>query len=163
MPTPVRIALALAAFIPAAAAQQANPPTGASPGTPPVVTPGTPPVVTPAAPPGVTPDGVPGVVATTNNPNLAVATVRLDSGSRLSRIIGAAVQNDAGEQVGTVDDLIMTGDSRVTMAVISVGGFLGLGAKLVAVPWAQLRPEANRVVLPGATKEMLNGMPSLTY
>lgn len=147
MPTPLRVALALAAFIPAAAAQQA---------TPPATTP-------PSTPSGVTPGAPPGVVATTNNPNLAVATVKLESGSRLSRIIGAAVQNDAGERVGTVDDLIMTGDSRVTMAVIAVGGFLGLGAKLVAVPWPQLRPEADRVVLPGATTDMLNGMPSFTY
>ena len=140
MPTPFRIALALAAFVPAASAQQTSPPSPApAPGSP------------------------PGVVATTNNPNLAVATVKLESGSRLSKIIGSAVQNDAGEQVGTVDDLIMTGDSEVTMAVIAVGGFLGLGAKLVAVPWSQLRPEAERVVLPGATKETLNGMPSFTY
>ena len=137
MPAPFRVAFALAAFIPAAAAQQASPPASA------------------AAPPGV--------VATTNNPNLAVATVKLESGSRLSRIIGSAVHNDAGERVGTVDDLIMTGDSRVTMAVIAVGGFLGLGAKLVAVPWSQLRPEAERVVLPGATTDMLNAMPSFTY
>lgn len=140
MLTPIRAALALAAFIPAAAAQQASPPAAATP-------PGTP----------------PGVVATTNNPNLSVATVRLDNGSRLSRIIGAAVHNEQGDRVGTVDDLIMTGDSKVTMAIVSVGGFLGLGSKLVAVPWTQLRPEADRVVLPGVTKDMLNEMPSFTY
>lgn len=143
MSTPVRIALALAAFIPAAMAQQASPPGTTAPTT--------------------TPETPAGVVATTNNPNLAVATVKLESGSRLSRIIGAAVHNEGGDRVGTVDDLIMTGDSRVTMAVIAVGGFLGLGAKLVAVPWPQLRLEAERVVLPGATTDMLNGMPSFTY
>lgn len=132
----------------ASAAPAAPPPTAASPASP---------APRPAIP---TP---PGVVATTNNPNLAVATVKLESGTRLSRLIGSAVYNDQNERVGSIDDLVMTQDNRVTMAVVSVGGFLGLGSKLVAVPWNQLRPEAERVVLPGVSKEQLNDMPSLIY
>lgn len=109
-----------------------------------------------------------GVVATTNNPNLSVATVKLDQGSRLSRVIGMPVHNGPGSgspQVAKIDDLIMTEGNRVTMAVIAVGGFLGVGARLVAVPWSQLQvqEQAGRVVLPGATTEMLNGMPTFAY
>lgn len=115
------------------------------------------------APAPAPPQAPAGVVATTNNPNLSVATVRLEHGSRISRVIGSAVHNEQNERVGTVDDLIMTDGNRVTMAVIATGGFLGMGAKLVAVPWAQLRPEADRVILPGATADTLNGMPTFTY
>lgn len=102
-------------------------------------------------------------MATTNNPNLSVVNVKLESGLRLSRLLGAAVHNEQGERIGNVDDLVLAQDNRVTLAVISVGGFLGLGSKLVAVPWTQLRPEAERVVLPGVSKEQLNEMPSLIY
>ena len=115
----------------------------------------------PAAP--ATPAVPPGVVATTNNPNLSVATVRLEKGMRASKIIGSAVYNETNDQVGSVDDLIMTRDDKITMAVISVGGFLGLGSKLVVVPWAQLRVDGDKVLMPGATKDGLNAMPNFTF
>ena len=119
--------------------------------------------VTPPVPSASAPAGSGGVVATTNNPNLAVSTVKLENGTRASKIIGAAVYNDGSERVGSVDDLIMTRDDRITMAIVSVGGFLGLGSKLVAVPWSQLRMDADKIVMPGVTKDGLNGMPSFTY
>ncbi len=104
-----------------------------------------------------------GVVATTNNPNLAVASVRLDSGVRASKLIGAAVNSDQNERIGSVDDLVMTDGNKITVAVISVGGFLGLGSKLVAVPFDQLKRDGDHMVLQGATKDTLNAMPSLVY
>lgn len=104
-----------------------------------------------------------GLVATTNNPNLAVATVKLENGTRASKLIGSAVYADGGDKVGTVDDLVMTGDNKVTVAVISMGGVLGVGSKLVAVPFEQLKPGTDRVDLPGVTKDGLNAMPSFVY
>lgn len=115
-----------------------------------------------------TPQTPPGVVATTDNPNLAVATVKLEQGTRLSKVIGMAVhsgQDPQSQQIGKIDDLIMTEGNQVTVAVIAIGGFLGMGAKLVAVPWPQLQmqPDATRLFLPGATVETLNGMPTFSY
>ena len=104
-----------------------------------------------------------GVVATTNNPNLAVATIKLESGVRAGKIIGEPVQNEQNQRVGTVDDLILSPESKVTMAVVSVGGFLGMGSKLVAVPWGQLKAEGDHLVLPGATKASLNAAPNFQY
>ena len=114
------------------------------------------------------PQTPPGVVGPTPSPNLAVATVKLDQGARLSQVIGMAVHsatNLQSPQIGKVADLIMTEGNRVTICVIAVGGFLGMGAKLVAVPWPQLQmqPDASRVILPGATVETLNGMPTFIY
>lgn len=110
----------------------------------------------PAAPPT-------GVAPAVGNPNLAVASVRLENGTRASKVIGAAVYTDQNERIGTVDDLVMTGEDKVTVAVVSVGGFLGLGSKLVAIPFDQLKRDNDRVVLAGATKDTLNAMPSLVY
>jgi hypothetical protein len=48
--------------------------------------------------------------------------------------------------------------------VASVGGFLGIGNKLVEVDYNRLRfDENNKVVLPNATKDDLNKMPGFTY
>lgn len=113
------------------------------------------------APP--TAQALPGVVATTNNPNLAVASVRLENGSRTSKMVGSAVYIDANDKVGTVDDLIMTEGDKVTVAIVAIGGVLGMGSKLVAVPFGQLRREGDKVMLSGVTKDALNAMPSFVY
>ncbi len=105
----------------------------------------------------------PGVVATTNNPNLSVASVRLENGVRTSKLIGSAVYSEQNERIGSVDDLVMTGDDKITVAIVSVGGFLGMGSKLVAMPFGQLKRDGDHVVLQGATKDSLNAMPNFVY
>lgn len=105
----------------------------------------------------------PGVVATVNNPNLAVATVRLEGGVRLSKIIGARVLGADDKELGTINDLVMTNGDRVTVAVVSSGGFLGLGNKLVAFPFSQLKVQGDRIVIPGVTAETVSRMPNFVY
>ena len=109
------------------------------------------------------PAAVPGLVATINNPNLSVATVKLDHGTRAGKMIGADVYIASNDKVGDVDDLIMTDGNKVTVAVISVGGVLGLGAKLVAVPYSQLSRTGGKLMLSGVTKDQLKTMPSFEY
>lgn len=84
-------------------------------------------------------------------------------GERASKLIGAPVYNDQDERVGTIDDLIVSLDRKVTYAVVSVGGFLGIGKRLVAIPVEQLRTGKDKVVLPGATKEALKALPEFQY
>ena len=96
-------------------------------------------------------------------PHLSVATVTIENGRRVSKIIGASIYSDQNQQVGTVDDLIVSGD-KLVYAVVSVGSVLGLGGKLVAFPFGQLQFGAsNKITIPGATKEKLNDMPRFTY
>ena len=156
--------LALAA-LPAAAQQATQEPT--TPPAPTAPEPAQPPPSPQASPPPASspPPSPPptGVVATTNNPNLAVATLKLENGVRASKIIGEAVQNDQNQRVGKVDDLIVTPDDKVAMAIVSVGGFLGVGDKLVAVPWQQLKAEGDHLVLPGATKDTMSAAPNFQY
>ena len=63
-----------------------------------------------------------------------------------------------------MDDLILAPDDKAVAAVIQVGGFLGAGGKLVAVPYHQLQLDKdNKVVVTGANKDSLAAMPSFTY
>ena len=58
----------------------------------------------------------------------------------------------------------MTKDDKVVMAILSVGGFVGLGSKLVAVPFDQLQTgQDGKTMLPGMTKETLNTLPNFVY
>jgi sporulation protein YlmC with PRC-barrel domain len=84
-------------------------------------------------------------------------------GHRASKLMGAAVYNEQEEKVGTIDDFIITPDRSVSYAILSVGGFLGLGGRLVAIPVEQIREEKDRLILPGATKEALAKLPEFRY
>ena len=57
----------------------------------------------------------------------------------LSAYFDRHVYNGAGERIGTVSDLIVGPDARITAAVIGVGSFLGIGEKEVAVPFASMQ------------------------
>jgi hypothetical protein len=54
-------------------------------------------------------------------------------------LIGAGVRSADGAEVGEIHDLILSSDAEVVTAVVSVGGFLGVADKLVAVPYGDLR------------------------
>ncbi len=98
------------------------------------------------------------------DPHLSVAAVRMAGGRRVSKIIGSTVVNDHNETVGTVDDLMLAEGNTVAVAVISVGGVLGIGSKLVAVGYDTLQAgQDGKLVWPGATKQSLAQMPSFTY
>jgi hypothetical protein len=89
------------------------------------------------------------IAAMTVCPALAASgAVRMasESDARASRIIGATVSNPANEKLGTIDDLVISNDSRVTHAVLAVGGVLGIGAKRVAVPYGELAITADGVI-----------------
>ena len=79
------------------------------------------------------------------------------------QILGKPVYNDKNEKVGDVDDLIIAPDSASSYAIIGVGGFLGLGERQVAVPANYLKHTEGRIVLPNATKDALQAMPSFQY
>jgi sporulation protein YlmC with PRC-barrel domain len=64
---------------------------------------------------------------------------RLKSGDvRASNLLGAEVKRLTGDSVGQVQDLIVSADADVRLAVISVGGVLGVGGKTIALPFNEL-------------------------
>jgi sporulation protein YlmC with PRC-barrel domain len=83
---------------------------------------------------------------------------------RASKVVGASVYNDQDQSIGSIDDVLMSdSDHKAGTAVISVGGFLGMGSKLVSVPFDQLKIENDRIVMPGASKASLGDMPEYRY
>ena len=58
---------------------------------------------------------------------------------RVSKIIGTDVVNSKGEKIGDVEDIVLDAKGNVAYAVVSTGGFLGMGDKMHAVPWSAIR------------------------
>jgi sporulation protein YlmC with PRC-barrel domain len=54
---------------------------------------------------------------------------------RISKIIGSDVRNKAGEKIGDIRDLMIDNNGVIKLAIVSTGGFLGVGDRLHAVPW----------------------------
>ena len=57
----------------------------------------------------------------------------------------------------------MTRDGKEPYAVLSIGGFLGMGAKLVVVRYDSLKFVDKKIVLPGGSKDGLNILPAFEY
>lgn len=85
------------------------------------------------------------------------------TGYRTSKMVGSTVMNEAKEVVGTIDDLIVTPNEKVPFAILSVGGFLGMGSKLVVVPASLLQVLGKDLILPGASKDSLKALPEFKY
>jgi hypothetical protein len=86
------------------------------------------------------------------------------AGYRASKVIGSSVLNEAGETIGKIDDLLVTRDGKDPYAVLSIGGFLGIGTHLVVVRYDSLRFDPDsKIVLPGGTKEGLTMLPAFEY
>jgi hypothetical protein len=94
---------------------------------------------------------------------MKVDPTTLATGYRTSKVVGSTVVNEAKETVGTIDDLIVTPTEKVPFAVLSVGGFLGMGTKYVVVPFSSLQVKDKQMVLPGATKDSLRALPEFKY
>jgi len=65
---------------------------------------------------------------------------------RGNTFIGANVENPQGQNLGEIKDIVIDRASgRMAYAVVSFGGFLGMGEKLFAVPWGAFsQPKADK-------------------
>lgn len=91
------------------------------------------------------------------------ADALLAQGWRASKLLHSPVFNDQNQRIGRVEDFIVSPDEKVSVAVVDVGGFLGLGAHRVAIPFSQLSADTKKVVVKGATKEALRKLPEFKY
>jgi sporulation protein YlmC with PRC-barrel domain len=88
----------------------------------------------------------------------------VDQGYRVSKLLGRSVTNDKNEKVGSLDDLVI-GHNDSLYAILQVGGFLGIGSRLVAVPYDALKvdDEGRKVELPGASQQELKSLAEVKY
>jgi hypothetical protein len=85
-------------------------------------------------------------------------------GYRSSQLIGSPVVNDKDERIGTIEDVVI-GKDRDLYAVLQVGGFLGIGGRLIAVPFQKLvldHPD-GKITLPGASRKELAKLPEIKF
>jgi len=78
-------------------------------------------------------------------------------------LLGKTIYNDAGDKVGKVDDLIISPERNVSYVIVGAGGFIGMGRHDVAIPVTQIQDQAGKLVMPGATKDTIKGMPTFAY
>jgi hypothetical protein len=85
-------------------------------------------------------------------------------GYRASRLIGKEVRNDKNEEIGSIDEIIVD-KKQVLFAIVQVGGFLGVGGRLVAISYEQLQIDdrGQKITLPGASKEQLQNLNEFRY
>jgi len=79
-----------------------------------------------------------------------------------SRIIGQAVFNEQGQEIGEIDDLVIRRSGRVKKATLEVGGFLDIGDKIVAVHFSRILMRGRKILLK-ATRKQLKGKPEYDY
>jgi hypothetical protein len=87
----------------------------------------------------------------------------VEGGYRASKVIGSSVVNDTNQSIGKIDDLLVTRDGKEPYAVLSIGGFLGIDAKLVVIRYDSLKFVGKKIVLPGGSKDQLNMLPAFEY
>jgi hypothetical protein len=88
---------------------------------------------------------------------------KVAAGYRASKVVGSSVVNDANQTIGKIDDLLVTRDGKEPYVVLSVGGFLGMGTRLVVIRYDSLKFADNKIVLPGGTKDGLKMLPAFQY
>ena len=82
--------------------------------------------------------------ATSDKANMAPAPAAASESSfqgnwRASKLVGLSVYNDNNESLGSINDLLMDKDGNIKGVVLGVGGFLGVGEHLVAVPFDKIK------------------------
>jgi sporulation protein YlmC with PRC-barrel domain len=90
----------------------------------------------------------------------ATGTSHIAGGVRADELVGRNVVNKEGENVGEVAALVIQPERNEIHAVISVGGFLGMGDHEVAIPLKELEiGEDNVTLMSQQTKEDLKALP----
>lgn len=115
-----------------------------------------------AKPPINNPNNPPPAAHTAMKPEMG-ANVTFAKTLPSRKIVGLNVRNQQGEKLGSIDDLVINLETgKVAYAALSVGGVLGIGDKLFAVPYSELTFEHGKdgldVVL-NVSKERLEAAP----
>jgi hypothetical protein len=86
-----------------------------------------------------------------------VARTQLQPTYPIHELLGRTVINDDDEEIGRLEELMIERD-RIAFAIISVGGFLGIGAHKVVAPFDALLIDDEEIILPGATRGALKDL-----
>jgi sporulation protein YlmC with PRC-barrel domain len=90
---------------------------------------------------------------------LTVALTTQSGGLRASQMIGSTVYDVQKRNIGSVKDIVLDRDGKVTAVVVDVGAFLGVGGKYVAANLNDLKTDNDRLTL-NRSKEQLQSAQS---
>lgn len=126
----------------------------------------------PASPPAATApkDGAASTATVTSTTTEAIQFTSSATSDQMavSKLTGTNVSNAAGENLGDINDVLVDKSGKPTVAIIGVGGFLGIGEKNVGVPFQALQfttsSDTNmQVARLDVTKEALKAAPTFVY
>jgi sporulation protein YlmC with PRC-barrel domain len=95
--------------------------------------------------------GTPPAASSTAKNSTILSTSSLRGDWRASKMAGLSVYNDNNESVGSINDLLTDKSGTIKAVVIGVGGFLGVGEHLVAVPFDKVKFVMEPVAYTGAS------------
>jgi sporulation protein YlmC with PRC-barrel domain len=75
---------------------------------------------------------------------------------RASKVVGLSVYNDKNESLGSINDLLTDKSGKIVAVVIGVGGFLGVGEHLVAIPFEKVKFVNEPIAYTGAANAPAN-------
>ena len=82
---------------------------------------------------------------------------------RTSKLVTSTVVIEANETAGTIDGLIVIPNESIPIAVVSVGGFLSMGARYVILTHRSIKVKDKRTLLRGATEDSPKSLPVFKY
>jgi hypothetical protein len=112
----------------------------------------------PAPPPAVDENAKPAAAppAKAETPALLVDDKHVES------ILGKSIMSSSGETLGNVTDILVDGEGHVRAAIVDFGGFLGVGARKLAVAWTALHFVQGKSAITAVldvNKDQLRGAP----
>ena len=87
---------------------------------------------------------------TTTTSETSTAPSSFQGSWRASKLVGLSVYNEKNENVGSIHDMLTDKNGKIVAVVIGVGGFLGVGEHLVAVPFEKVKFSDQPVAYTGA-------------
>jgi sporulation protein YlmC with PRC-barrel domain len=81
---------------------------------------------------------------------------------RAKQVVGTSVKDLAGEKIGKVEDIVLDKlSNHIVFAIVSFGGFLGMGEKYHPIPWLSLKyDEREGAYVVPFSREMLEAAPA---
>jgi sporulation protein YlmC with PRC-barrel domain len=84
--------------------------------------------------------------------------------SDMKNLIGQNIKNPAGETIGEVESVYVDKAGKISAVIVSVGGFLGVGEREVAINWSDIAvTEDGKTVTTKMTKDSLKALPEYDY
>jgi sporulation protein YlmC with PRC-barrel domain len=83
--------------------------------------------------------GVASAQTATANKADTSASMHREGDWRASKLAGVNVYNEANEKIGDINDVILDKSGKAEKVILGVGGFLGMGEHLVAVPFDKIK------------------------